>query len=327
VSRRSGVSNIDPLLTLGSVLLSVLLDLRFGEPPSALHPVVGMGRYLRFKSRLLALSPRAAVRLVLGAVLVLVGASLCGVMAWGVERTVRLLPWFLELPLLALLLKPFFSISALLKAGQSVRQALGAHDLPNARRLLSWHLVSRPTAELSGSDVAGAAVASLAENLTDSIVAPLFYGVLFGLPGIVVYRFCNTVDAVLGYRTPELEHLGKTAARLDDLLNFIPARLSALLLLASLALTGRRALPAWRGLGRDHRLTPSPNGGWMMATVAHGLGIRLEKRGVYTLNAEGRAPTAADIGSAQHLIVLTLALALGLYALITLVVARVVAHA
>lgn len=318
MSRLSGVSSIDPLLTLGAVGLSVLIDLRFGEPPSALHPVVGMGHYLGLKSWLLNVSKRAGARFVLGMVFVVVGAAICGVLAWQVENVLALLPWWLELSLLALLLKPFFSISALLKAGETVRQALQVSDLPEARRLLSWHLVSRDTTALTEGEVAGAAVASLAENLTDSIVAPLFYATLFGLPGIVVYRFVNTADAVLGYRTVDLEYFGKAAARTDDLLNFVPARLTALLLLLSAALTSRDAASAWRGMRRDRRLTPSPNGGWTMALMAHGLGVRLEKRSVYILNAEGRAPIAGDVRSAQRLLGLTTALGLGLYALLVL---------
>ncbi len=106
------------------MLLSVLLDLRFGEPPAALHPVVGMGRYLGLKNRLLALSQRAAVRFWLGAAFVGGGTALCTALAWGVQRMLEPLPWLVALPLLALVLKPFFSVSALLYAGETVKMAL-----------------------------------------------------------------------------------------------------------------------------------------------------------------------------------------------------------
>jgi len=178
--------------------------------------------------------------------------------------------------------------------------------------------VSRDTAALSEREIAGAATASLAENLTDSIVAPLLYAALFGLPGAAVYRFINTADAVLGYRTPELENFGYAAARADDLLNLVPARLAALLLLAAAALSGAHVRSASRGCWRDRRRTPSPNGGWTMALMAHALGVRLEKRGVYSLNPEGRSPVAADVAAAGRLVRLTTALGLGLYALVTL---------
>ncbi len=255
----------------------------------------------------------------MGTAFVLVGAGGCGVLAWGVTRRLTLLPRLLRLVLSAALLKPLFSVSALLDAGKAVQEALEKHDLPKARRLLAWHLVSRDTADLSESEVAGAAVSSLAENLTDSVVAPLFYLALFGLPGAAVYRFVNTADAMLGYRTPELEYFGKVAARTDDALNYVPARLAALLLGLALSLSGSDARSAWRGMRRDARLTPSPNGGVTMALAAAGLGVRLEKRGVYTLNPAGRAPTAADIGSTARLIRRTVALGLGLYAVWELV--------
>ena len=250
-----------------------------------------------------------------GAGFVLIGAATCGVTAWGVQKGLSRLPRPAEVLGTALMLKPLFSIAALLEAGDSVHDALVADNLPEARRLLAWHLVSRDTSDLSESEVAGAAVASLAENLTDSIVAPLFYFALFGLPGAAVYRFINTADAVLGYRTPELESFGKFAARSDDALNFVPARLAAALLYLALLLTGAPARKSWALTLRDSRRTPSPNGGVTMALAAAGLEVRLEKRGVYTLNEGGRTPTGKDIQRTKRLIKLTVLFGFGLYAL------------
>jgi adenosylcobinamide-phosphate synthase len=301
-----------------ALLLSLGID-ALGEPPARVHPVVWMGWYLRLKNRLLRASSRPWVQLALGAGFVLVGALACGVAAWWLGHRLTLLPWPAATVLLALLLKPLFSLSALLKAGDAVRGALAAQNLPEARRLLGWHLVSRDTSELSESEVAGAAVASLAENLTDSVVAPLFYFAVFGLPGAAVYRFVNTADAVLGYRTPELEHFGKFAARTDDVLNFVPARLAAVLL--RFALTLYRVAPArlsWRQMLADRRRIPSPNGGWTMALTAAGLNVKLTKRGVYALNETGRDATPADIGYTQRLVKVTVALGAGLHALVLL---------
>lgn len=304
------------------MLLSVLLDARFGEPPARAHPVVWMGRYLQLNRKLLKVSSYPRLQLMLGTGFVVVGACVCGGAAWWLEHGLRRFPLPIETVLLALLLKPLFSISALLEAGNVVRQALVAQDLLTARRLLAWHLVSRDTSELSESEVAGAAVASLAENLTDSIVAPLFYVVVFGLPGAAVYRFVNTADAVLGYRTPDLEYFGKFAARSDDLLNLVPARLAAGLLWLALALSGAPARASWRQMLNDRKRTPSPNGGWTMALIAAGLGVRLEKRGVYVLNEMGRAATGTDIGHTQRLIKFTVAYGLGVYALVVLGTSR-----
>ena len=147
----------------------------------------------------------------------------------------------------------------------------------------------------------GQAVESLAENLSDSVVAPLFYFALLGLPGAALYRFVNTADAVLGYRTQELEYFGKPAARLDDALNLIPARFTAALLYIVLALSNKCP---HKGLNAalDAEL-PSPNAGWTMGMVAGGLDLQLAKRGVYMLNAGGEAPGVQDIVETQRLLV------------------------
>ena len=296
-----------------ALLLALALDLCLGEPTPKLHPVVWMGRYLSLVKRHPA-EPRTAFWR--GLSLLLVGAGIVSALAWGSVYLVGRLPGWLEPILLAILLKPMFSLRALLQAGEEVRSALGAADLNEARRLLSWHLVSRDTAHLSESEVAGAAVESLAENFTDSVVAPLVYFALLGLPGAALYRFVNTADAVLGYRTAELEYLGKSSARLDDALNFIPARLSAALLTLSLGLLGGSASRAHRAAA-SARL-PSPNAGWTMGAVAGGLGVRLDKRGVYVLNPSGRPARPEDIRRVTQVVVtatlllLTALLGLGL---------------
>jgi adenosylcobinamide-phosphate synthase len=200
------------------------------------------------------------------------------------------------------LLKPALAVRSLLHAADVVRVALEHNDLDQARHLLSWHLVSRNTAALSAQEVAGAAIASLAENLSDSVVGPLMAYRFGGLPAAYAYRFVNTADAMLGYRTPELEWFGKASARADDVLNLLPARVSAPLL--AVAAPCAMASP-WRGLRcavRDASRTSSPNGGWPMATMAGALGVRLEKRDLYVLNAEGRDPVAHDITRARRMV-------------------------
>ncbi len=299
----------------GAALLSVLIDARFGEPPTQLHPVAGIGRYLGLKDRIWRGSSPPHQAFITGAGFVLVGAAACGAAAWGAQQGLSRLPWPVKILGTALMLKPLFSLSALLEAGDSVRDALAAENLPEARRLLAWHLVSRDTSELSEGEVAGAAISSLAENLTDSVVAPLLYFALFGLPGAAVYRFANTADAVLGYRTPELEYFGKFAARTDDVLNFAPARFTAALLYLALLVSGAPTRKSWALVLGDSKRTPSPNGGVTMAPTAAGLGVRLTKRGVYTLNEGGRTPTGADINRTKHLVKLTVLFGFGLYAL------------
>jgi adenosylcobinamide-phosphate synthase len=158
-----------------------------------------------------------------------------------------------------------------------VERAL-TRGIEEGRRQLT-RLVSRDTRSLSETVVRESALESLAENLNDSLVAPLFWFSLGGLPLAVLYRFANTADAMWGYRH-HWEWAGKWAARADDVLSYVPARLTALLLAAA----GRR----WpRGLAEVARVTPSPNGGWPMGMLAVALGVRLSKPGVYVLNPAG----------------------------------------
>lgn len=187
------------------------------------------------------------------------------------------------------LLKPVFAYRNLRRAVISVAEALALADLNKARRLLSWHLVSRDTSNLTGPEVAGAAIESLAENLTDSLTAPLLAYAGGGLAAAWAYRFINTSDAMWGYRTPEFEQLGKFPARLDDLLNWLPARLTGWLLVLAAWLAGEQAKGAAHTMLTQHQRTASPNSGWTMSAMAGALGVTLDKRGVYAL-AGGQEP-------------------------------------
>lgn len=284
-----------------AMLLALVLD-ALGEPPARLHPVVGMGTFLkaargRWRGRTPAAQGReGAVGWALGAGGV-VGAAGLGTRLPG--------GWITQ----GLLLKPLLARRALFAAVAEVQAALAADDLPEARRLLAWHLVSRETGDLSAAEVAGAAVESLAENLSDSVVAPLLWFRVGGLPLAALYRYANTADAMWGYRTPELEYAGKLAARADDLLNLAPARLTALCALLAALPAGLDAPGAWRVWRQDARKTASPNAGHPMSAFAGALGVRLDKRGVYVLNPAGRSPQGADLPRALRLARWTLALA------------------
>ncbi len=275
--------------------LALAVDLIFGEPPTRVHPVVWMGQLLKFaQSKWHAVTPHAQV--VEGALWWLLGAVCITGSASIVAYLVTRLPSWLEVTLLAILLKPLFSLRSLLNAVRAVQYPLIALNLAEARRLLSWHLVSRDTSALSEHEIAGAVIESLFENLSDSVIAPLLCFLIGGLPLVALYRFANTADAMWGYRTPTLEYAGKVAAHADDLLNLIPARITGL----CLALASQR-LESWRVMLRDGMVTASPNAGIPMAAGAGALGVRLEKRGVYALNAQARVPQADDVTAALTL--------------------------
>lgn len=276
-----------------ALLLALALD-ALGEPPARVHPVVWMGHYLKWARKgWKAETPTS--QLLEGAAGWALGAGL----AAGAGHAASRAPWYVQ----GVLLKPLLARRALFAAVGEVGAALEKDDLPEARRLLAWHLVSRDTSELSAAEVAGAAIESLAENLSDSVVAPLLAYRVGGLPLAAAYRLTNTADAMWGYRVGELEYAGKTAARVDDLLNLAPARLTAAC--ALIAAGGR----GWRVWARDRHRTASPNAGHPMSAFAGALGVQLDKRGVYVLNAGGREPGAADLRRAARLAHRTLGLA------------------
>ena len=221
-----------------------------------------------------------------GAALVLAAAC---VVASGASR----LPAWGAILLIGFALKPLLAWRMLRDEVLAVETALGA-SLDAGRAQLA-RLVSRDVNVLGAVQVRESAIESLAENLNDSLVAPLFWFVLLGLPGAAVYRFANTADAMWGYRGErggrQWEWAGKWAARADDVLSWIPARLTAMLLLCGSFVGARVGLATCR---REAGRTPSPNSGWPMAAMALRLGVRLAKPGVYALNAAGREASAGD---------------------------------
>lgn len=304
------------------LLLALEIDRHWGEPPVVLHPVVWMGNYLKICGRITVRCP-PALAFTLGALAWGLGAGTVAALAWALQRwalglVADAVPLALRidnvgagwmtgaalttlalavfgLVLLGGLLKTMFAWRMLRDEAGAVEAAL-AQSLEFGRERLSW-LVSRDTAQLTESEVRESAIETLAENLNDSVVAPIFWFLLLGLPGAAVYRFANTADAMWGYRGiykgQHWEWAGKWAAWADDVLSWLPARLTALLL----ALTAG-GLP-FQMLRLEARKTPSPNSGWPMAAMALALGVSLRKPGVYTLNSQGRPPQAPDTALAQ----------------------------
>lgn len=216
-------------------------------------------------------------------------------------------------PLLeALALTCLLSLRGLVDAARDVARMLSRGDIVAARRAVGYHLVSRPTAALDEGQVASATVESVAENLTDALVAPALCYLAAGLAGAAVYRAINTADAMFGYRDGPLEYFGKVAARLDDILNLLPARLAGMSVAVGAALAGASASGALAALLRDRGRTASPNAGWTMSAMAGALGVTLEKPGAYRLGA-GAPAGAGDIE--RSLRVLYAAVAVSLAAL------------
>jgi adenosylcobinamide-phosphate synthase len=269
-----------------SIILALLIDRRWGEPPARLHPVVWMGHYLKRAGKGLPdRGPKMAF--FLGTAYWLAGALLVAAAYGYAGFVLARLPVWLDVSLTALLLKPLFALRMLLGEVAAVEQSL-AQGIDAGRTRLAL-IVSRDTTQLDSSEVRESALESLAENLSDSVIAPLFWFAIFGLPGAAVYRFANTADAMWGYRG-RWEWAGKFAARTDDLLNLVPARITAL----GLLLAGPNRIAVLRRLPQEAARTASPNSGWPMGALALSLNVRLRKPRVYALNVNGSAPSAQD---------------------------------
>lgn len=280
------------LLPLVTVLLAGIIDLLFGDPPTPVHPTAWIGRLIGGLARHRPVGKPVA-EFLYGVFIVLVTCAVAGLAAWGVVRGLALLPPWAGVVLGAYLLKLTFSLRGLVGAGRTVQRALES-DTDAAREELRA-LVSR-SRNLDPPQIVSATVESLAENLTDSVLAPLLAFALFGLPGAAVYRAINTMDAMIGYRG-EYEYVGKAAARLDDAANWLPARLAGVVfcLVSAMRGTMRAAVAA---LLRDRRTVESPNAAWTMAPMAGALGVQLEKIGHYRLGLPERTLTASLISDA-----------------------------
>jgi len=265
------------------IVLALAIDLALGDPPDAVHPVAWMGRVISFLEKGgMKLKPTA--RFVYGACLTLFTLVLFVLPIYFIFLYIGHISLVAAIILGALILKSTFSIKGLRRTALKVRKLLQDNKLKETRHELRA-LVSRDTKDLPEPLLVSAAVESVAEGAGDSVVAPLFYFLLFGLPGAIAYRVVNTVDSMIGYHG-KYEHLGKFAARLDDILNFIPARIAALLIVLAAVMikNGRRA---WHTAFHEHRKTSSPNAGWPMAAMAGALNVRLEKPSHYRLGEAG----------------------------------------
>ncbi len=312
-----------------AMLIALAVDRWLGEPPLRWHPVVWLGKYLgragdwvqRYAHQEASIRDLRAFWL--AALVWLAGAAMVLGISWGLQTALLTLPWWVAGVVLGLLLKPLLAWAMLKSEVLAVEAALG-QSLLAGRERLRW-LVSRDVAALDATQVRESAIETLAENLNDSVVAPLFWFVLLGLPGAALFRFANTADAMWGYpgvhQDANWAWAGKWAARADDVLGWVPARITALLLAL---VAGGVSLARLRC---EARRTPSPNSGWPMAAMALALGVRLGKPGGYVLHAAGhnalKQDTARAIAYASKTLLSLVALVLiAQAALVWIVIAR-----
>ena len=300
---------------LAPVLLAALvLDLALGDPPSWPHPVRWMGRAIQRLEpplRGCGLTPLAA-----GRVMVLVLVPGTWLLAAAVVKTAEWISPVLGTGVQIVMLWTCISVRALYSAAMRVEGALLRDDLAAARQSVAM-IVGRETDRLDAAAVARAAVETVAENLVDGVLAPLFFALLGGVPMAMAYKMVNTLDSMIGYRNPRYIQFGRTAARLDDLANYLPARLSVPLIVPAAQLLFGRGRPAWHIARRDGRRHASPNAGIPEAAFAGALAVRLGGPNRYhgemvekPLIGSGFTDVQVqDIGRACHLMLTTALLA------------------
>jgi adenosylcobinamide-phosphate synthase len=285
----------------GGLALGVLADAAFGDPRRG-HPVAAFGHLVLTLERRLhadAVAPGAA----------LVALSLAGPVAGGLvaERVARRRP-LLGVALTGASTWAALGGTSLAREGAAMARLLEGGDLPAARQRLK-HLCARDPAELDVAGLARATVESLAENTSDAVVAPLLWGAVGGVPGLLGYRAVNTLDAMVGYTSPRYLRFGRVAARLDDLVNLVPARVTGALTVLAAPAVGGSPRRAWTVLRRDGGRHPSPNAGRPEAAAAGALGVRLGGTNVYDGHVErrpelgegGRVPRVEDVHRAVRL--------------------------
>ncbi|WP_091740085.1 adenosylcobinamide-phosphate synthase CbiB [Marininema mesophilum] len=262
------------------LILALLLDFLIGDPRWLPHPVIAMGKsitavesWLRRLANIFHITGALGWR-ILGCflpILIVGGTYLLGLVIVMIAYYYS--PWVgggVEVLLIATTIAP----RGLAEAGSGIYHALAAQNLVEARRRLAL-VVGRDTEHLDEIEIVRGAVETVAENIVDGVTSPLFYAALGGAPLALAYRAVNTLDSMVGYKNERYRYLGWASARLDDLANWIPARLTLPVILCALAFMRKSPVQAWRMIRRDAALHPSPNSGIAEAVVAGGLGIQL----------------------------------------------------
>ena len=290
-----------------SMLIALCIDRLFGWPDFLFrrfsHPVVGIGLLISFFERNLnktgwSSSQRMATGL-LTLFLLMTGLTFSGFLI-----VLAIPEGPLGIVVTSFLVWPFIAAKSLADHVEAVFEPLKTNDLPRARQAVSM-IVGRNSNHLDSNAIARAALESLAENTSDGVTAPLFWGVLLGFPGVLIYKLVNTADSMIGFKSERYKDFGWASARFDDLVNYIPARLTSFIY----AIISRNTLKVLRITLRDASQHRSPNAGWPETSVAASIGVKLSGPRIYDsvktkdpwLNIDGRNPTGYDLFSGLRL--------------------------
>lgn len=292
------------------LLLAAVIDIVFGEPPAAVHPVVWIGKLINFLKNA---APKTHRKLY-GTAMALCCVLFASLIGYSVLYIAALpgIPGVLALFIEAYFLKATFAINCLLSPAREIYKHLEENRLDKVRELLPIY-VSRNTSKLTKTQMSSAVVESVSENYVDGILSPIFYYTIFGELGLVAayaFKAINTLDSMVGYKTEPYRELGYFSAKSDDVLNWIPARISVIFILAAaftvslLPKKGRKINPfnSVKTAFEDGMKTPSPNSGYPMAATAGALGVKLEKPDTYVLGASYPSTEVKDIKRVSQLI-------------------------
>ncbi len=304
--------------------LALLIDLVLGEYPDRIHPTIGIGKmilYLKKKAK----HPNPHVEKANGVLMALIIMLVAALPVFALLFWLRSLPFpigeILYIVVGAVLFKATFAVSGMGQYTKPIAAALSRNDLDGARKWLPY-IVRRDPNSLNERQIISAAVESIAESTTDGITAPFFFYAIFGVPGAFAYRVINTLDSMVGYKNAEYRNIGWFSAKMDTITNYVPARLTAYLMVASAGLLGHDWRESWRILQRDKHKTASPNAGFTISAMAGALKIQLEKQGYYKLGDDHGSISHEDIGRALRVMTLT-AVLFGLVVVLPVVAVRV----
>jgi len=301
--------------------LAFLIDVALGEYPDRIHPTIGIGKMITYLKRK-AKNPNPHVEKANGVLMALTIMLAAALPVFVLLFLLRQLPYgeILYIIVGAILFKATFAITGMGQYTKPIAKALKENDLAGARKWLPY-IVRRDPNSLNERQIISAAVESIAESTTDGITAPFFFFALFGVPGAFAYRVVNTLDSMVGYKNVEYRNIGWFSAKLDTIANYIPARLTAYLMVASAFLLREDWHESSRILNRDKHKTASPNAGYTISAMAGALNIQLEKQGYYTLGDDhGISPE--HIGRALRVMTVT-AVLFGLFVVLPVLAMRI----
>ncbi len=319
------------LFIIFSLLLSLMIDLIFGELPTKIHPVVIIGSIIDFSKRIF-ISFRNKLSGLLTTLLTCVISSVLLLIILYISSFNEIVYFIV----FSIVLSSTFSIKMLISTAKSVEDDL-LEDITKARKAVSY-LVSRNTEELTEGFIVSATIESMSENITDSYVAPIFYLTLISIVLMIlnincyfvillvpfIYRISNTLDAMLGYKSDDLIYIGYFPAKLDDILNYIPSRIAGLFVVISAFILKFNWKNSYYIMRRDARNCPSPNSGFTMASTAGALDIQLIKKHTYILGDNTDEINVNDISKAISLTKLTILLYTIFIFLILLIVKMII---